>query len=663
MKAKHYALAMMMAALALLVAVAAGNALVDPFAMYRAASIEGINVNKPAIYSRMRLYKAFESRRVKPQTVILGSSRAHVGLSCSHEAFKHLEQPCYNLAFDGATAKEMYFYLRHAEAVRPLKRVILGLDAYHASPAPATTRADFDPQLLYSDDAPRWTRLITADLRLLESLTTLRASAQTILAQARPEPDWFAPDGQRLGEVYFRQVQPTFRDNGPGAYFEQYNRQEVSDQIAPSSSSGKYAQESYNPDESSLSYVRRIISFCREKQIDLRIFITPAHVSQLEITAGLWGEESVADSKRALVKLLAEDSARYPDRAPIPLMDFSGYSTITTETPPPAGSRNDMRYYWDSSHFKAIVGDYVLDRLFNVRNPARQAPQDFGQLLTPDNLQSALAQQEQARNAYRKSHARYVSALRALLPGLPILVYHEIKTARPEPWDVTVTVPLADFEAEMRYLKEQGYATLSMSDVMDYLKGKPFPEKIVAIHFDDGWKSAQDAVPVLNRYGFKASFWIIAGAGHDIGSPHMDWDAIQKLAQYPAFDIYSHSMTHPWKRGRTLIDWIEGKTPGKGVEQAREELEKSKQLLEEHLNRPVPYFAWPIGYYNETLIDLAKQAGYQALLTIDDGFVHPRDDPYRIRRAMIDGRCGLDGFMQALKQGTHRACPSENRRN
>nr|WP_249803720.1 polysaccharide deacetylase family protein [Bradyrhizobium zhengyangense] len=53
----------------------------------------------------------------------------------------------------------------------------------------------------------------------------------------------------------------------------------------------------------------------------------------------------------------------------------------------------------------------------------------------------------------------------------------------------------------------------------------PSQQKIVAVQFDDGWKSSQLALPILDRYGFKATFWIIAGKG--IGWSQMDWTAAQ----------------------------------------------------------------------------------------------------------------------------------------
>jgi len=242
--------------------------------------------------------------------------------------------------------------------------------------------------------------------------------------------------------------------------------------------------------------------------------------------------------------------------------------------------------------------------------------------------------------------------------SLPILVYHQIATEGDDshfgPVNGPISISLSKFETQLRYLSDHGFTTLSMDEVVSFLKGKTFPEKIVAIHFDDGLKSALKAVPVLNRYGFKATFWIIAGKG--IGWPHMDWDEIEALARNPNFDIFSHTMTHPWKDNETLPDWIEGRTPGMGTEQARWELTESRRVLEQKLQRPIPYLAWPAGKYNDKLIRLAQEAGYQALLTIDGGLNHPGDDPLRIRRSMVDGSCDHAAFVGILTNEPPAAC-------
>jgi peptidoglycan/xylan/chitin deacetylase (PgdA/CDA1 family) len=207
----------------------------------------------------------------------------------------------------------------------------------------------------------------------------------------------------------------------------------------------------------------------------------------------------------------------------------------------------------------------------------------------------------------------------------------------------------------MRFLHEEGYVTLSADEVVQYLKGNyPPNKKVVAVHFDDGWKSALLALPVLDAYGFKATFWIIAGKG--IGQPHMDWEEIQAIAQNPHYDIFSHTMRHPWKPNDTMLDWINGKTPGKGPDQVRWELTESRRVLTEKIGRQVTYLAWPVGFYNDSLIELAKESGYVALFTVDKGVNYPGDDPLKIRRTMIHGACDNQAFAQILQDGISHKC-------
>ena len=69
------------------------------------------------------------------------------------------------------------------------------------------------------------------------------------------------------------------------------------------------------------------------------------------------------------------------------------------------------------------------------------------------------------------------------------------------------------------------------------------PNKVVMINFDDGRKSQFIyAKPILDKYGFKASFFIICGrVGTEPSS--MDWQDIAELKK-DGMDIESHTMTH-----------------------------------------------------------------------------------------------------------------------
>lgn len=177
---------------------------------------------------------------------------------------------------------------------------------------------------------------------------------------------------------------------------------------------------------------------------------------------------------------------------------------------------------------------------------------------------------------------------------LPVLSYHAIRTIHDMPLSMTV-IDDDRFAEEMRYLHEQGYATLSMDEVVQFLKGKKFPPKSVAINFDDGLVSSLQAVPLLLRYGFKATFWVIPGVSQPnpqapgADRMYMSWLTLEFLDKLPGIALYSHTMTHPWQAGNTLVDWAKGLTPGKTADDAGFELTESKRQLEDKLGHPVPY--------------------------------------------------------------------------
>ena len=237
--------------------------------------------------------------------------------------------------------------------------------------------------------------------------------------------------------------------------------------------------------------------------------------------------------------------------------------------------------------------------------------------------------------------------------GIPVLIYHEITTDGRPPGETVIA--LDRFEAQMRWLGEHGYRTLSMAELVAIVAGAaPMPPRAVVLTFDDGWKNVLNAVPVLQRYGMKASFWIIAGKG--IGDDYMDWSDVAALGRRPGFEVESHTMTHPWDPADNLVTWTEGKVPGRDAASARAELGESKRELERHLHRPVDYLAWPCGWYNEALIRFAVQAGYRALLTAEAGLNAPHGDVLRIKRTFIDGSCGLDEFARTVVDGRYRVC-------
>ena len=241
--------------------------------------------------------------------------------------------------------------------------------------------------------------------------------------------------------------------------------------------------------------------------------------------------------------------------------------------------------------------------------------------------------------------------------GVAVLIYHEVVTDNRS--EDQTTISLAHFTEQMELLADEGFVTVSVAELVRFMKGEiTLPANAVAIAFEDGWRSVLNATPILDKHGFKASIWIITGNG--IGGDYLGWSDIEKLAANPRYEIQSHTVSHPWDPRNNLVTWVQGANKEEGRRDALHELSESKRVLEQRLGKPVPYLAWPSGWFDDTLIGLAQQAGYTALLTTEPGVNRRGDDILRIRRTFVDGSCDLLTFRRTVATGREHVCQTRN---
>lgn len=181
---------------------------------------------------------------------------------------------------------------------------------------------------------------------------------------------------------------------------------------------------------------------------------------------------------------------------------------------------------------------------------------------------------------------------------VPILMYHRISALPlPSQWtdsygysiEYGLTVPPAQFAAEMRYLAGHHVTAISLTRLADaLLYGLPLPQRSVVITFDDGRASPwQYAVPLLRRYGFTAVFFPCAGlvgqtveaASHLNVQRYLSWDQIHRLAQM-GFWIEDHG-----QKDRQVL-WTA--TPA----QLQTEAGASAQQLAAHSGEPAQFIAY-----------------------------------------------------------------------
>ena len=266
---------------------------------------------------------------------------------------------------------------------------------------------------------------------------------------------------------------------------------------------------------------------------------------------------------------------------------------------------------------------------------------------------------------------------------LPVLMYHHIS---PQPGLVTCTPE--NFRAQMQWLAENGWKTLSTAVFATALASGVIPKKSVLITFDDGdlvnWVHAH---PVLAEFGQTATLFLITGwMGDGAVRPHagqagvpelpshnqamaaakagryddafLRWSEVAAMRTAGTFDFHSHTHSHT-RWDRTLAD------PVARAAALAADLAASRATLAAQLGEASPHLCWPQGYFDADYQRIALAAGFSHLYTTEHGVVRRDVDLARIprlvakdkgaawfaRRMGIYGRPWLSALYLGLKSG------------
>ncbi len=162
-----------------------------------------------------------------------------------------------------------------------------------------------------------------------------------------------------------------------------------------------------------------------------------------------------------------------------------------------------------------------------------------------------------------------------------VIMYHNFITEADEAEGVEFeeySLRPEDFEADLQYLRDNGYTTITSDDVIDYINGvKPLPAKAVIISIDDGTEGVyKNAWPLLREYRAKADFNLIGAnvdaawetvneGGTRVGqsAPYCVWEELVDMEESGEINLCSHTYgLHVYNNdGRTGANMKDGETP------------------------------------------------------------------------------------------------------
>lgn len=214
--------------------------------------------------------------------------------------------------------------------------------------------------------------------------------------------------------------------------------------------------------------------------------------------------------------------------------------------------------------------------------------------------------------------------------GVPVIYYHSVRPSS----DNEVTITPQMLRNQLKYIKDSGYTTLTMSELNDYLlNNSPIPEKSILITFDDGYMdNYNNAFPILKDLGIKATIFTITFELN--GEYYLSKEAIKEMSDY-GIDIQSHTVGHPELDTMTY-------------EEQLAEFKESKETIESITGKPVIAIAYPYGKYNDDSLKAVKEAGYSLGFTTDRGLADRDDNPLKLDRIYINSEYSMDTFKDVL---------------
>ena len=225
---------------------------------------------------------------------------------------------------------------------------------------------------------------------------------------------------------------------------------------------------------------------------------------------------------------------------------------------------------------------------------------------------------------------------------VPILMYHEI--AQPPETTSRLAVSPDAFAAQLAYLYDEGFKTVTAAELSTVMADAgQLPDRAVVLTFDDGYEDFHSrAMPLLERYGFTATVFVTTGWVQDAGPSAgrrpgrmLSWSQIAEAAD-AGIEVGAHSCQHP------QLDQLSEKL-------LREELYRSKAQLEDKLGSPVTGLAYPFGYSNARVRQVARDAGHGYGCSVSNMIMSPTSDLLALPRLTVRRSMAMPAFHQVVR--------------
>lgn len=190
-----------------------------------------------------------------------------------------------------------------------------------------------------------------------------------------------------------------------------------------------------------------------------------------------------------------------------------------------------------------------------------------------------------------------------------ILCYHRFADTVAD----SMTVRKSTFTDHLQAIQDTGAHVIPLTDLVAFRQGKlaKLPPRAVVITVDDGHRTVSEVfAPMVAHTNWPITLFIYPSAISN-ASYAMRWEHLKQLQATGHYSIQSHTYWHP-----NLVRERKQQSPEDFERFARNQLQRSKAVLQDRFGQPVNFLAWPFGMFDEGLMDMATAVGYQASLAL-----------------------------------------------
>lgn len=239
---------------------------------------------------------------------------------------------------------------------------------------------------------------------------------------------------------------------------------------------------------------------------------------------------------------------------------------------------------------------------------------------------------------------------------VPIIMYHSVLKSKSGKYIVHPET----FENDLKYIKDHGYTTITMTDLINYVYfNTELPEKPIIITFDDGhYNNLTYVLPLLEQYDMVAVISVVGEytdrySKSNEANPnysYLRWCDINDLIKTNRIEFQNHTYNmHSMSANRNGCMKKKNESLEIYQKNLSDDIIKLQNEFKENTGYIPNTFTYPFGAVSTASFDIIKELGFKASLSCEEGINIISNDPeclYMLKRYNRPNNISRDLFFK-----------------